>query len=179
VATSLEYRLHDVGPEVFMAIAFYPADAGKEGILAWREIMRDAPDELMSVALWWNAPAEEPFPPEWHGKPVFILAGCWSGSLDEAERARGRQRLRAARGAVPVRDRGELGGRRRRRGQPRLGSRPLRGGKRALARRHLPQLPRLRRGGRGDPAGFARRQLRAAEGGQGEVRPGQRLPGKL
>lgn len=87
VATSLEYRLHDVGPEVFMAIAFYPADAGKEGILAWREIMRDAPDELMSVALWWNAPAEEPFPPEWHGKPVFILAGCWSGPLGEAEEA--------------------------------------------------------------------------------------------
>src|SRR5438034_6172624 len=87
VATSLEYRLHDVGPEVFMAITFYPADAGKEGSLAWREMMRDAPDELMSVALWWTAPPEEPFPPEWHGKPVFILAGCWSGPLGEAEQA--------------------------------------------------------------------------------------------
>jgi FAD/FMN-containing dehydrogenase len=87
VATSLEYRLHDVGPEVFMAIAFYPAEAGKEGLLAWREIMRDAPNELMSVALYWSAPPDEPFPPEWHGKPVFIMAGCWSGPLDHAEEA--------------------------------------------------------------------------------------------
>ena len=87
VATSLEYQLHDVGPVVFMAIAFYPAEAGREGLHAWRETMRDAPDELMSVALYWTAPPEEPFPPEWHGKPVFILAGCWSGPLDEAEEA--------------------------------------------------------------------------------------------
>jgi FAD/FMN-containing dehydrogenase len=87
VATSLEYQLHDLGPEVFMAIAFYPAEAGKEGVLAWREIMRDAPNELMSVALYWSAPPDEPFPPEWHGKPVFILAGCWSGPMDEAEEA--------------------------------------------------------------------------------------------
>src|SRR2546430_7180267 len=84
VATSLEYRLHDVGPEVFMAIAFYPADAGKEGILAWREIMREAPDELMSVALYWSAPHEEPFPPEWHGQARFIPAGALAGPADPA-----------------------------------------------------------------------------------------------
>jgi FAD/FMN-containing dehydrogenase len=87
VATSLEYRLHDVGPIVFMAIAFYPVEVGKEGLQAWRETMRDAPDELMSVALYWTAPPDEPFPPEWHGKPVFILAGAWSGPLEEAEEA--------------------------------------------------------------------------------------------
>jgi FAD/FMN-containing dehydrogenase len=87
VATSLEYRLHDLGPVVFMAIVFYPADAGREGMAAWRELMRDAPNELMSIALYWSAPHEEPFPPEWHGKPVFILAGCWSGPLDQAEEA--------------------------------------------------------------------------------------------
>jgi FAD/FMN-containing dehydrogenase len=87
VATSLEYQLHEVGPIVFMAITFYPVEAGKEGLQAWRETMRDAPNELMSVALYWTAPADEPFPPEWHGKPVFILAGAWSGPLDQAEEA--------------------------------------------------------------------------------------------
>ncbi len=30
--TSLEYRLHDVGPEVFMAITFYPAEVGADGL---------------------------------------------------------------------------------------------------------------------------------------------------
>jgi FAD/FMN-containing dehydrogenase len=87
VVTSLEYRLHTVGPEVFMAITFYPADAGSEGLRVFQDVIAGAPDELMGVALYWTAPAEEPFPPEWHGKPVFILAGCWSGPLDEAEEA--------------------------------------------------------------------------------------------
>jgi FAD/FMN-containing dehydrogenase len=87
VVTSLEYQLHPVGPEVFMAITFYPADAGSEGLRVFQDVIAGAPDELMGVALYWTAPAEEPFPPEWHGKPVFILAGCWSGPLDEAEEA--------------------------------------------------------------------------------------------
>jgi FAD/FMN-containing dehydrogenase len=85
--TSLEYRLHDVGPEVFMAITFYPAEVGAEGLPRFREIMADAPDELMAIALYWSAPAEEPFPPAWHGRPVFIAAGCWSGRPEDAEEA--------------------------------------------------------------------------------------------
>jgi FAD/FMN-containing dehydrogenase len=85
--TSFEYQLHPVGPEVFMAITFYPAEAATEGLQVFREVMANAPDELMAVALYWTAPGEEPFPPEWHGKPVFILAGCWSGPLDQAEEA--------------------------------------------------------------------------------------------
>src|SRR3954447_22028595 len=85
--TSFEYRLRPVGPEVFMAIAFYPVDAATDGLRVFREVFANAPDELMGVALYWTAPAEEPFPPDWHGKPVFILAGCWSGPLDQAEAA--------------------------------------------------------------------------------------------
>jgi FAD/FMN-containing dehydrogenase len=85
--TSFEYRLHPVGPEVFMALAFYPAEADADGLRVFRDVFADAPDELMGVAIYWTAPAEEPFPPEWHGKPVFVLAGCWSGALEEAEAA--------------------------------------------------------------------------------------------
>jgi FAD/FMN-containing dehydrogenase len=85
--TSLEYRLHDVGPTVFMAITFYPAEVGAEGLSAFAEILANAPDELMGVALYWTAPPEEPFPPEWHGRPVFVAAGCWSGKLEDAEEA--------------------------------------------------------------------------------------------
>src|SRR6266511_978459 len=85
--TSFEYQLHPVGPEVFMAITFYPAEVGTEGLRAFGEFIASAPDELMGVALYWTAPAEEPCPPEWHGKPVFIAAGCWSGPLEDAEEA--------------------------------------------------------------------------------------------
>jgi FAD/FMN-containing dehydrogenase len=85
--TSLEYRLHPVGPEVFMAITFYPAEAAKDGLRVFRDVFASAPNELMGVALYWTVPPEEPFPAEWHGKPAFILAGCWSGPLDVAEEA--------------------------------------------------------------------------------------------
>jgi FAD/FMN-containing dehydrogenase len=85
--TSLEYRLHPVGPEVFMGITFYPVEAAPEGLRLFRDVFASAPDELMGVALYWTAAPGEPFPPEWHGKPVFVLAACWSGPLDEAEEA--------------------------------------------------------------------------------------------
>jgi FAD/FMN-containing dehydrogenase len=85
--TSFEFKLHDVGPMVFMAITFYPVEAAKDGLRVFREVMADAPDELMAVALYWTVPPEEPFPEEWHGKPAFILAGAWSGALDKAEEA--------------------------------------------------------------------------------------------
>lgn len=85
--TALEYRLNPVGPEVFMAITFYPAEAGKDGLRVFHDVFADAPDELMGIALYWTVPHEEPFPAEWHGKPAFILAGCWSGPLNKAEAA--------------------------------------------------------------------------------------------
>jgi FAD/FMN-containing dehydrogenase len=87
VVTSFEYRLHSIGPEVFMVIAFYPAAAGPEALPAFRDFMADAPNELSAIAIYWSAPHEEPFPPEHQGQPMFVAAGCWSGSPDEAEEA--------------------------------------------------------------------------------------------
>src|SRR5437763_137818 len=54
--TSFEYRLHPVGPEVFMAITFYPVEAAGDGLRVFREAMTNGPDELMGVALYWTAP---------------------------------------------------------------------------------------------------------------------------
>jgi FAD/FMN-containing dehydrogenase len=87
VVTSFEYRLHPVGPEVFMVIAFYPAAVGPEALPAFRDFMADAPNELMAIAIYWSAPHEEPFPPEHQGQPMFVVGGCWSGPLEQAEEA--------------------------------------------------------------------------------------------
>jgi FAD/FMN-containing dehydrogenase len=87
VVTSLEYRLHPVGPDVYAVITLYPADESVACLKTFREIMSDAPEELMGVAILWNAPEEEPVPEEWRGRPVFIAAGCWSGPLEEGEEA--------------------------------------------------------------------------------------------
>jgi FAD/FMN-containing dehydrogenase len=87
VVTSLEYRLNPIGPESYMVITFYPAEDAVAGLKAFREIMADAPEELMAISIIWNAPAEEPVPEEWRGRPSFIIGGCWSGPLDKGEEA--------------------------------------------------------------------------------------------
>ena len=87
VVTSLEYQLHEVGPEVYMAVTLYPMDAGQEALRRFREIMSTAPNELMALGIYWSAPHEEPVPPEWHGKPVFVIGGCWSGPAEQGEEA--------------------------------------------------------------------------------------------
>jgi hypothetical protein len=47
--------------------------------------MASAPEELSSIAILWNVPPGEPFPPEHHGKPVLVVAGAYAGSVEDGE----------------------------------------------------------------------------------------------
>jgi FAD/FMN-containing dehydrogenase len=85
VVTSFEFRAHPVGPMVTVGAIFYPQDVARTVLPAWRDYMASAPDELSSLAFFWNVPAHEPFPPEHHGKPVVILAAVYSGSVEDGE----------------------------------------------------------------------------------------------
>ncbi len=87
VVTSFEFRLHPVGPEVWFLLTFYPATEGKKVIEFFRSFMRTAPDELMAIAIYWNAPEGEPIPEEHRGAPAIVVVGCWCGPLGEGERA--------------------------------------------------------------------------------------------
>lgn len=89
VVTSFEFRLRPVGPEVYMVITYYPAAEGRKVLRSFRSFMADAPDELMALAIYWNAPDGEPIPDEHRGAPVIAIAGCWSGPVaDGAEATR-------------------------------------------------------------------------------------------
>ena len=85
VVTSFEFRAHPVGPMVMVGAIFYPQDLARTVLPAWRDYMASAPDELSSLAFFWNVPEHEPFPPEHHGKPVVILAAVYSGSVEDGE----------------------------------------------------------------------------------------------
>jgi FAD/FMN-containing dehydrogenase len=87
VVTSLEFRLHPVGPEVWFMLTFYPAGEAEKVLEFFRSFMPEAPDELMAIAIYWNAPEGEPIPEEHRGAPVMVVVGCWCGPLDEGERA--------------------------------------------------------------------------------------------
>jgi FAD/FMN-containing dehydrogenase len=85
VVTSFEFQAHPVGPMVMVGALFYPLEDVKTLLPAWRDYMATAPDELSSVAICWSVPAEEPFPPELHGAPVFVVAGAYSGSVEDGQ----------------------------------------------------------------------------------------------
>ena len=85
VVTSFEFQAHSVGPMVMVGAVFYPQEAAREVLPVWRDYMASAPDELSSIALFWNVPPHEPFPPEHHGKPVLIVAGAYAGSIEDGE----------------------------------------------------------------------------------------------
>jgi FAD/FMN-containing dehydrogenase len=85
VVTSFEFQAHPVGPTVMVGAVFYPQEDARDVLPAWRDYMASAPEELSSLAFFWNVPQHEPFPPEHHGKPVLILAGVYSGSVEDGE----------------------------------------------------------------------------------------------
>jgi FAD/FMN-containing dehydrogenase len=100
VVTSLEYRLHPVGPMVTAGGVFYPgADAG-DVLRAYREWTETAPDETTTLVNLLTAPPAPFIPEAWHGKPLVAIIGMHAGPADEAERV-----LRPLRGiATPVAD---------------------------------------------------------------------------
>src|SRR4051812_10537065 len=85
VVTSFEFQAHPVGPMLMVAAVFYPLEDVKTLLPAWIDAMNAMPDEVSSVAICWSVPAEEPFPPELHGKPIFVVAGSYVGSLEGGE----------------------------------------------------------------------------------------------
>ena len=83
VVTSFEFQAHFVGPMVMVGALFYPLDEARAILAAWRDYVTTGPDELSSIALLWNVPPEEPFPPEHQGKPTLVVAAVYSGSVEE------------------------------------------------------------------------------------------------
>jgi hypothetical protein len=76
IVTSLEYRLHEVGPVLGGAV-FYPAARTKEVLRFWREFAAGSPDELVTQGGSLSLP---------DGVPVFAIAACYCASLSEGEK---------------------------------------------------------------------------------------------
>jgi len=87
VVTSFEFRLHPVGPEVWMLVVMYPADKAGKVMTAFREFMAKAPDEFMALAVFWNTPHDESIPEEARDVPTVAIAGCYSGPPEQGARA--------------------------------------------------------------------------------------------
>ena len=88
VATTLEYRLHEVGPTLFAGLSAYDPVHGRELARAFRDIHAGGGPDAAGLALvYLTGPPEEFVPPEWQGRLMVALAGCWNGPAEDGERA--------------------------------------------------------------------------------------------
>ncbi len=78
VVTSLEYRLHPVGPKVLAGFLVYPFGKVKEFFALVNELTDTMPDELNLITFLTNLP-------DGGGKACTILL-CYSGPIEEGER---------------------------------------------------------------------------------------------
>jgi FAD/FMN-containing dehydrogenase len=87
VVTEFEFRLHELGPEVFVLNVAYPLEDARQVLTAWRDSVADAPDELTTAGFVWALPVDDELPEELRGRPHVGLIGIWAGDPEEGERA--------------------------------------------------------------------------------------------
>ncbi len=85
VATGFEFKLYPMEPQVSVLLPIYPIEKAREVMTVCRDYIASAPEELMVLGVYWSAPAVPEVPVKFHGKPVLILLGCYSGPKDRAE----------------------------------------------------------------------------------------------
>ena len=87
VATSFEFELHEVGPEVLNVRLIYPYEAVPETLRFYREFMADAPPEVQVYAALLRGTPEFGLPEPLHGKTLLAFRGLFVGDIDEGREA--------------------------------------------------------------------------------------------
>jgi FAD/FMN-containing dehydrogenase len=87
VVTSLEYRLHPVGPLVFAGAVFYAGSAAVQVLRGWRDLTASMPDELTTLANILVAPPVPFLPEAVHGQPIVAILGVYAGAVDDGAKA--------------------------------------------------------------------------------------------
>jgi FAD/FMN-containing dehydrogenase len=87
IVTEFEFDLHPVGPIVLAGPVYYPLEDGAEVLRRYRDVVADAPGELMTILHLRRAPALPLLPETLHGRPVVAVVSCWSGELAQGEQA--------------------------------------------------------------------------------------------
>jgi FAD/FMN-containing dehydrogenase len=87
VATTLEYRLHPLGPTVLAGLLLWPARAARDVARAYRDLAADAARELGSGLVFLTGPPEEFVPDYLQGTTVAGMALLWTGDPADGQDA--------------------------------------------------------------------------------------------
>ena len=80
VATSFEFKLHPVGPQLVSGLIVHPFARARELLAGYREVAAAAPDELTIWVVSRKAPPLPFLPIEVHGKEILVFAVCYAGA---------------------------------------------------------------------------------------------------
>ena len=86
IATSFEFQLHEVGPEIFAGSLIYPFEDVRAVARRYQEFMADAPREARSLLGSMVLPAASFYPEEVHNTRVAMIISSYVGSPDEGKR---------------------------------------------------------------------------------------------
>lgn len=78
VVTSLEFQLHPVDM-VHAGIVVYPLEHAETVAKFYRDYLANAPEEFGAFLAFALGPPVPFLPVEWHGKPVCVVVGMWTG----------------------------------------------------------------------------------------------------
>ena len=86
VVTSFEYQLYPVGPIVLGGMLVHRADDAPALLRFHRDFLKDAPNELTTLAVYFTAPAGDFLPSEIAGKKAVAIALCYAGDIEDGEK---------------------------------------------------------------------------------------------
>ena len=87
VVTEFEFRLNELGPTVLAGPIFWLIEDSPDVLRFYRDWIAEAPNELMTIVMHRKAPPLDFVPSELHGRLIVGVVCCWSGDLEEGERA--------------------------------------------------------------------------------------------
>jgi FAD/FMN-containing dehydrogenase len=87
VVTSMEFRLHPVGPLVFAGPVFYAGAAAVDVLRGWRDLTETMPDQLTTLANILIAPPVPFLPEAVHGELVVGILGVYAGNVEDGAKA--------------------------------------------------------------------------------------------
>ena len=85
VVTSFQFRSHPVGPTVLAGALMWPSEDASELLEFYRDFAAGGPEELTTISFLRNAPPAPWVPPDLHGRPVVVIALCYSGAVSTGE----------------------------------------------------------------------------------------------
>src|SRR4051794_26457017 len=83
IATSLEYRLHPVGPMLLAGPIFFAGDRAEQVLRFYRDWTRELPDEMTTLLNLTTAPPAPFLPEAVHGKPIVAVIAVHAGEPEQ------------------------------------------------------------------------------------------------